>query len=198
MKRTYAKWEPVKNASAKTSYFTFWYAILWLVFLSGIVQSVYSTDFRFLAISGSAIAGAYMLIDRKNAHDELQMIERELYDQKSEIVPPHKPQQTEEPISTHVVTVNAPSQRHIAVGRYKITNNEAKRLQNQLRQNDWKFTRDCVKSANIQSMKRDINGGKWSSVIDEFSRLNFIEDGVCTDNCRSWLAQFTPPLPEAH
>ncbi len=193
-KRTYTRWEPVRDATARASYFIFWYVVLWAVFLFGVAQSVYSNDYRWLVASGASIAGIHMMDDRKRLHDDLQMIERELYDAKPQPVPQHKPPTHEAQIATHVVRVDAPNQKQISIGKYKLTRTEGMRLEQQLRTNDWRFTRDCVKDAKVKSINSEIYKD-WGEVKREFQRLGFLESGILTDAGRSWLAQFSTPLP---
>jgi hypothetical protein len=147
------------------------------------LQSFWSSDYRWICLLIAAGASQAMLLDRKAQHDRLC----------EPVMVPVMPKQTEpsERETVYRPQIQSENGRRIRYAQFALTRKQWADLANAIFAANDRVIREVVASANAFS---DITK-KWPRINSEFERLGWVENKSLTDAGREWFKQFVTPLP---
>lgn len=147
-----------------------------------ILQSFWTGDYRWICLLIAAGASQAMLLDRKIQHDRLC----------EPVMVPVMPKQPEQPREqVYIPKIQSENGHRIRLGKFKLTRKEWADVAKVLKANDNRFVRDVVAQARAFSSIST----RWPQIVAEFERMDWVQDGVLTEQGERWFAQFLSPLP---
>jgi hypothetical protein len=146
------------------------------------LQSFWSSDYRWICLLIAAGASQAMLLDRKIQHDRLC---------EPVMVPvmPKQPEKTREQV--YIPRIQSENGHRIRLGKFKKTRKEWSDLARVLKANENRFIRDVV----AQAKAFNSISTNWPTIVAEFERMDWVKNGVLTEQGQEWFAQFLSPLP---
>lgn len=165
---------------AQTGLFTFLAIVVCMGLSAGAIAGATVHPIWFSLAAGS-FGGAVMLVWRVSEHDRRAMTSRRTTEETAE---------SEGGTIRAMVGNGENGRKHVRLGRYKLTYRDWHRLARTLLQNDGKFVRDVVSSANVfKSITKN-----WSDILAEFERLEMVEGGKLTGKGFNWFNKFIMPV----
>ena len=146
------------------------------------LQSFWTGDYRWICLLIAAGASQAMLLDRKIQHDKLC----------EPVMVPVMPKQPENPREqVYIPRIQSENGHRIRLGKFKKTRKEWSDLARVLKANDNRFIRDVVAQAKVfNSISTN-----WPAIVAEFERMDWVKNGILTEQGQEWFAQFLTPLP---
>jgi len=164
------------------------YTLLTFVFVAAaswaLMQGFWTGDYRWLCLLVAAGLSEAMLLNRMAQHDRLC----------EPVYVPVMPKKEGEPQATEVAyipKIQSENGNRIRLGKFKLTRKQWADLAHVLKTNNNRVVRDVVSQAKVFSSLST----KWPDISREFERLEWVKDGLLTDEGEKWFAQFLTPLP---